>query len=72
MTDATISAHQWLGFWKIDAPLTNAQYEEDRVILGQLMTPVPEGATLKRVEVWVNGRSYYWENLDVTPMGYKP
>ena len=45
--------------WTTDAPLTPEQMAEDRPILKQVSTP--PGTVLESLEIYVNGRLWYWQ-----------
>lgn len=57
---------EWLGTWESYAPLTPDEWRADEPYLQRLTNAVPVGVTIREMTVWVHGREYRWERIDVT------
>lgn len=53
-----------IGWWSPEAPLTPEQIKEDMALLVQIT--FPDGIHINRSEVYVNGRRWKWESVDVS------
>jgi len=56
---------EYLGYWRISAPLTPEEHAADQPILDAILKDLPDGVTVARLEVWVHGRLWEWEKVNV-------
>lgn len=63
---------EWVGSWIIEAPLRQEEWEEDKPILDQFHASIPAEITIANMTVWVHGREYRWDRVNVTTIGTPP